>query len=185
METMVAWTAQLLCQHGGSGCTPLDAAILDVGTGNGVLPLQLARLGFTNVTGAQQTSLNLLPLAATCMHTCCACSAKVVTGADFGCAARTTRAFPVQDVLREEADGQCVFARAVAGSDYSEAAVELARSIAARRGVASVHWRVDDFLHSAIAERCAPPACCCQILPPRYACMACSRGCFLVLRHAC
>lgn len=46
-----------------------------------------------------------------------------------------------------------------AGSDYSEAAVELARSIAARRGVAGVRWRVDDFLHSAIAERRACAAC--------------------------
>lgn len=51
METMVTWTADLLRQH--FPADYLDVAILDVGTGNGVLPLQLASLGFTCVTGAR------------------------------------------------------------------------------------------------------------------------------------
>ena len=54
MEMMVAWTSNLLCQHSsGSSCGHLGSAILDVGSGNGVLPLELARLGFTDVTGAR------------------------------------------------------------------------------------------------------------------------------------
>ena len=59
METMVGWTADLLHQHSSSSSSSSsssvcrkDAAILDVGTGNGVLPLELAHLGFTNITGA-------------------------------------------------------------------------------------------------------------------------------------
>ena len=41
------------------------------------------------------------------------------------------------------------------GSDYSAAAVQLARSVAAARGVASVRWLEDDFLHASIPDRCA------------------------------
>ena len=41
------------------------------------------------------------------------------------------------------------------GSDYSAAAVQLARSVAAARGVASVRWLEDDFLHTRIPDRCA------------------------------
>lgn len=70
MDTMVAWTAGLLRRHSSSDCAPLDAAILDVGTGNGVLPLQLARQGYINVTGARhlpaslQTSLSMVCMLA-------------------------------------------------------------------------------------------------------------------------
>ena len=67
MDTMVEWITQLLrrqCSSSGEG-PPLDAAILDVGTGNGVLPLELARLGFTNVTG-KEASLKLPPYVACC-----------------------------------------------------------------------------------------------------------------------
>lgn len=55
MDTMVEWTTQLLKQNcsDSGGALPVDAAVLDVGTGNGVLPLELARLGFTNVTGEE------------------------------------------------------------------------------------------------------------------------------------
>lgn len=49
METMVGWTAELL--HRERPSQPLDAALLDVGTGNGVLPLSLVQLGFTNISG--------------------------------------------------------------------------------------------------------------------------------------
>ena len=53
MATMLEWVTALLRQHrsGSGGGPPLSAAILDVGTGNGVLPLELARLGYTNITG--------------------------------------------------------------------------------------------------------------------------------------
>ena len=57
-----------------------------------------------------------------------------------------------------------------AGSDYSEAAVELARSIAGRRGVSGVRWLVDDFLHSSIADRRAwLPVVCLQCAGPTHA----------------
>lgn len=49
METMVDWTIDLLQKE--HPLLPLEAAILDVGTGNGVLPLELASHGFCNLTG--------------------------------------------------------------------------------------------------------------------------------------
>lgn len=49
METMVSWTAELIKREFPSASS--DVAILDVGTGNGVLPLQFASLGFTRLTG--------------------------------------------------------------------------------------------------------------------------------------
>lgn len=87
METMVEWTADLLQKE--DQPLPSDAAILDVGTGNGVLPLELASCGFSNLTG----------------------------------------------------------------TDYSEAAIQLAQAVAENRGITSVRWVVDDLLHTCIPER--------------------------------
>ncbi|CAL8468136.1 g7675 [Coccomyxa elongata] len=87
METMVDWTVDLLQKE--HPLLPLEAAILDVGTGNGVLPLELASHGFCNLTG----------------------------------------------------------------SDYSEAAIQLARAVAENRGIISVRWVVDDLLHTSISDR--------------------------------
>lgn len=49
MHTMVQWLHALLLQH--SFSTP-STAILDVGTGNALLPLELAKLGYTDLTGS-------------------------------------------------------------------------------------------------------------------------------------
>jgi hypothetical protein len=51
MVTMVDWTVDLLSKELGSERAAKQAAILDVGTGNGVLPLQFAKRGFLTVTG--------------------------------------------------------------------------------------------------------------------------------------
>lgn len=45
----------------------------------------------------------------------------------------------------------------VAGSDYSVAAIQLARAVAEKRDITSVRWVVDDLLHTSISDRCASP----------------------------
>ncbi len=45
----------------------------------------------------------------------------------------------------------------IAGSDYSEAAIQLARAVAEKRGITSVRWVVDDLLHTSISDRYASP----------------------------
>ncbi|EIE20666.1 S-adenosyl-L-methionine-dependent methyltransferase [Coccomyxa subellipsoidea C-169] len=54
MDMMVGWTEELVHREYPSQAS--DVAILDVGTGNGVLPLQLAHLGFTNLTGSDYSA---------------------------------------------------------------------------------------------------------------------------------
>lgn len=56
MDMMVGWTAKLVHREYPSQAS--DVAILDVGTGNGVLPLQLANLGFTHLTGVHPEPQN-------------------------------------------------------------------------------------------------------------------------------
>ena len=59
METMVHFTkTQIRAAFGGAA--EADVSILDIGTGNGVLPLELASQGFAKVTGAVHTPV--LPL---------------------------------------------------------------------------------------------------------------------------
>lgn len=53
MDTMLTWTTRLLSKHCGPEADAKQAAILDIGTGNGVLPLELAGQGYANVTGVQ------------------------------------------------------------------------------------------------------------------------------------
>lgn len=43
----------------------------------------------------------------------------------------------------------------IAGSDYSEAAIKLARAVAEKRGITAVRWVVDDLLRTSISDRCA------------------------------
>lgn len=86
LETVVSWTDELL-QSRDANCH--TQAILDVGTGNGALLLQLCDRGYTNLTG----------------------------------------------------------------SDYSAASIALASKIASRRGVVSIHWVLDDFLHSSMTMK--------------------------------
>ena len=81
METMVDWTVDLLQKECPS--LPLEAAILDLGTGNGVLPLELASCGFGNLTGMGSSShcqrcmvhftISIVPIIsdpATCVSLC-------------------------------------------------------------------------------------------------------------------
>lgn len=49
MHTMVQWMHALLSQH---SFTTTGTCILDVGTGNALLPLELAKLGYTDLTGS-------------------------------------------------------------------------------------------------------------------------------------
>ena len=49
MQTMVGWVDTLLQQHKLNRCS---VSILDVGIGNGLLLLQLAKLGYSNLTGS-------------------------------------------------------------------------------------------------------------------------------------
>ena len=49
MQAMVAWLDILLSEHSGGIKT---MSILDVGTGNALLPLELAKLGYSDVTGS-------------------------------------------------------------------------------------------------------------------------------------
>ena len=83
METMVEWTADLLHQQRGNNdsmCGAKNAAILDVGTGNGVLPLELAQLGFANVTGAHMV-VCVLVQARQCRYSgCCIPACKDAKG---------------------------------------------------------------------------------------------------------
>ena len=58
-ETMVHFTmTQIRAAFGDAA--EADVSILDIGTGNGVLPLELASQGFAKVTGAEHTPV--LPL---------------------------------------------------------------------------------------------------------------------------
>ena len=59
METMLQFTAdQIRADHG--DIAPAQVSILDIGTGNGVLPLELASLGYSKVTGASDGNGRLL-----------------------------------------------------------------------------------------------------------------------------
>ena len=59
METMLQFTVTQI--RAAFGDTPeADVSILDIGTGNGVLPLELASQGFAKATGAEHTPI--LPL---------------------------------------------------------------------------------------------------------------------------
>lgn len=49
MHTMVQWVHALLLQH---SLSIISASILDVGTGNALMPLELAKLGYTDLTGS-------------------------------------------------------------------------------------------------------------------------------------
>ena len=49
MHTMVQWLHALLLQH---SLSTTSTSILDVGTGNALLPLELAKLGYTDLTGS-------------------------------------------------------------------------------------------------------------------------------------
>lgn len=49
MQTMISWVDTLLQQHKLNRCS---VGILDVGIGNGLLLLQLAKLGYSNLTGS-------------------------------------------------------------------------------------------------------------------------------------
>ena len=68
METMVQFTMTQI--RAAFGDTPeAEVSILDIGTGNGVLPLELASQGFAEVTGAGHTpSCPSLTRMATCAH---------------------------------------------------------------------------------------------------------------------
>ncbi len=59
METMVQFTITHIRAAFGDAAEA-DISILDIGTGNGVLPLELASQGFVKVTGAEHTLI--LPL---------------------------------------------------------------------------------------------------------------------------
>ncbi len=60
MNTMLSWTSDLLCSQRGPWADPKQATILDIGTGNGVLPLELAALGYANVTGLYHVRYRLI-----------------------------------------------------------------------------------------------------------------------------
>ena len=49
MHTMVQWLHALLLQH---SLSTTSSSVLDVGTGNALLPLELAKLGYTDLTGS-------------------------------------------------------------------------------------------------------------------------------------
>ncbi len=51
METMLRFTTDQI-RAGLGDVAQAQVSILDIGTGNGVLPLELAALGFSRVTGA-------------------------------------------------------------------------------------------------------------------------------------
>ena len=51
METMLRFTADQI-RAGLGDVAQAQVRILDIGTGNGVLPLELASLGYSRVTGA-------------------------------------------------------------------------------------------------------------------------------------
>ena len=81
METMVQFTmTQIRAAFGDAA--EADVSILDVGTGNGVLPLELASQGFAKVTGAEHTSAPSLTRLASCDHDA-ACSFTVFTQASL------------------------------------------------------------------------------------------------------
>ena len=50
METMLEFTADQI-RAGYGDTSQSQVSILDIGTGNGVLPLELASLGYSKVTG--------------------------------------------------------------------------------------------------------------------------------------
>lgn len=56
MHTMVDWLHLLLSHQPKDGKT---IPILDVGTGNALLPLQLAKLGYTNLTGSDYSAQSI------------------------------------------------------------------------------------------------------------------------------
>ena len=56
MHTMVEWLHLLLSQQHKNNKA---IAILDVGTGNALLPLQLAKLGYSNLTGSDYSAQSI------------------------------------------------------------------------------------------------------------------------------
>ncbi|DBB10727.1 TPA: hypothetical protein ACH3X3_007218 [Trebouxia sp. C0006] len=56
MHTMVEWLHILLSQQHKNNKA---IAILDVGTGNALLPLQLAKLGYSNLTGSDYSAQSI------------------------------------------------------------------------------------------------------------------------------
>ncbi len=56
MHTMIDWLHVLLSQQHKND---KSIAILDVGTGNALLPLQLAKLGYSNLTGSDYSAQSI------------------------------------------------------------------------------------------------------------------------------
>ena len=56
MHTMIEWLHLLLSQQHKND---KSIAILDVGTGNALLPLQLAKLGYSNLTGSDYSAQSI------------------------------------------------------------------------------------------------------------------------------
>ena len=56
MQTMISWVDTLLQQH---KLNKGSVSILDVGIGNGLLLLQLAKLGYSNLTGSDYSSQSI------------------------------------------------------------------------------------------------------------------------------
>ena len=55
MHTMVGWLHDMLSQRANCKSSP----VLDVGTGNALLPLQLAQLGYSNLTGSDYSAQSI------------------------------------------------------------------------------------------------------------------------------
>ena len=56
MKTMMEFTTDQI-RTGLGNLAQAQVSILDIGTGNGVLPLELASLGYSNVTGEGDRAL--------------------------------------------------------------------------------------------------------------------------------
>ena len=56
MHTMIEWLHLMLSQQHKND---KSMAILDVGTGNALLPLQLAKLGYSNLTGSDYSAQSI------------------------------------------------------------------------------------------------------------------------------